>query len=655
MVLGMHRSGTSSVAELISRAGFVVPGDPLETIDEVNAHGFWESAQVVDFNEAVLTAADASWFTLQPREVQATQGEQKKMLAWLQEMLARHRQLVIKDPRLCILLPVWLPLLEQLEAEIQFVFVNRFPDFVSASLERRDGFSLETGFALWIKYCWQSLSHLQSRVCYFVNYEDLLVDRSQSVSLLNWLRVESAGEVAKGVIDQTLARNTQRFESLGNPVVALARRIHQVIASWSGCRVINVTPLKEIFENNVFFGQYELLVSFLDDANVRLVNARRKMMENGRLYELSVAVIEQKDLAIEENARHIQRCHGELETMRERLQVQAAADIERQQHLDARAQELEEALDRERQAVGYIDKCHLRIAELDAIVIEHEACEKSLVEWRERFDRENEALLVTQDRERQAVDYIEKCHHRIAEQDKALAEYEECRRAAQHWETRFYAESAALAEVVVREETLIADLERCHSQRAEQAQQLQALFGVRQELQDWQQRYRSLADNLRQAWDREKIATEVVKRNQQQLAVFRNALGAADTQLLRYQQMLLQSEKNFGYLQQQYLDCQLELMQATTEMAAVGDLLDTQATCLSVADLPGSDLPLASLIRQLLIDRLALIHRVNGLVTALSQCRAEMAAHGREKSYLLSHTTLGFFNRKALARINNND
>ena len=63
-ILGVHRSGTSLAAEIVSEMGFSVPGEMLDVVESINAHGFWESKEVVDFNESFLAACGKKWFDL---------------------------------------------------------------------------------------------------------------------------------------------------------------------------------------------------------------------------------------------------------------------------------------------------------------------------------------------------------------------------------------------------------------------------------------------------------------------------------------------------------------------------------------------------------------------------------------------------------------
>ena len=60
VILGMHRSGTSSVAGALSLLGAAAPKTLLEPAPD-NPKGFWESREIVQFNDRVLQAGQSWW------------------------------------------------------------------------------------------------------------------------------------------------------------------------------------------------------------------------------------------------------------------------------------------------------------------------------------------------------------------------------------------------------------------------------------------------------------------------------------------------------------------------------------------------------------------------------------------------------------------
>ena len=60
LVLGMHRSGTSALANLLALAGADLPRDVMPA-DEHNARGYFEPWRIAVFNDRRLAAAGSAW------------------------------------------------------------------------------------------------------------------------------------------------------------------------------------------------------------------------------------------------------------------------------------------------------------------------------------------------------------------------------------------------------------------------------------------------------------------------------------------------------------------------------------------------------------------------------------------------------------------
>jgi hypothetical protein len=155
LVLGMHRSGTSFVAGQLVRAGFAVPGTPMLG-DGGTEGGFFEPREVTALNEAMLRATGAGWHdVLRPRlldDPAAAARHCATAATLLDNLLAGPGRAMIKDPRLCLVLPCWLDALDALGLRARLVVVVRSPVEVALSLQRRNGISLIHGQLLWARY-----------------------------------------------------------------------------------------------------------------------------------------------------------------------------------------------------------------------------------------------------------------------------------------------------------------------------------------------------------------------------------------------------------------------------------------------------------------------------------------------------------------------
>lgn len=172
-VLGMHRSGTSVVAQLIAAMGAYAGEDAkLPKGDAFNPSGYWEHRDVVALNEEILRSLDASWGA--PLQIPQTPPspafvERARTIA---QTLAAHGTSVLKDPRMSILFPYWRDALDNPAC----VLVWREPAAVARSLESRDDIPLPAGLALWEEYTRAMLVATRGVPRVLVSYEELVAD-----------------------------------------------------------------------------------------------------------------------------------------------------------------------------------------------------------------------------------------------------------------------------------------------------------------------------------------------------------------------------------------------------------------------------------------------------------------------------------------------
>ncbi len=185
IVLGMHRSGTSSVARLLNMMGayFAAEGAAMLPTD-ANPKGYWERNDVVQLNEGILANLGATWDRISSLNLdKITDGLHKEFDKQARNIifnLDSHRPWMIKDPRFCLLLPLWLNLMEVPLC----IYVYRNPIQVAQSLYRRDRFSIHLGMALWEKYNLWALTHSSDIPRILVSYHDLMDKPIETVNLL---------------------------------------------------------------------------------------------------------------------------------------------------------------------------------------------------------------------------------------------------------------------------------------------------------------------------------------------------------------------------------------------------------------------------------------------------------------------------------------
>ena len=154
IVLGMHRSGTSALTGMLHASGLGAPNDALGAT-ESNPFGYWESSCLVELSNRLLHDLGSHWsrmFDLPPRWITSPLVAQ-----WISDYLQafslvfnENKHLVVKDPRLCILLEPLLPCLQSGLMEVDYLLILRSPVEVIASLNKSEGIGFNESLKLWI-------------------------------------------------------------------------------------------------------------------------------------------------------------------------------------------------------------------------------------------------------------------------------------------------------------------------------------------------------------------------------------------------------------------------------------------------------------------------------------------------------------------------
>ncbi len=185
IVLGNHRSGTSVVSRLINMMGaYIAPENLIMPPKSDNQKGFWERIDVVNLNDEILAASNASWEMPERFDLGKISSEAQSSLALkIKDILSSlndHQPWVVKDPRLSLTLPLWRP---QLKNPV-IVYVYRNPVQVSQSLHKRNNFPIHFGLALWEAYTVAALNNSHGLPRVLINYELLMSDPVSLVSNL---------------------------------------------------------------------------------------------------------------------------------------------------------------------------------------------------------------------------------------------------------------------------------------------------------------------------------------------------------------------------------------------------------------------------------------------------------------------------------------
>ena len=180
LVAGMHRSGTSAVSRVLSLVGCELPNTLMSPGLNDNETGFWESQKIAILNEEILASAGSTWSDWQAFNPgwydSPVAGEfHDRAVTLLHEEFDRSRLFVLKDPRICRMLPFWIRAIEDFGARPCIVSPIRNPLDVAASLEVRDGIDTSVGHLLWLRHVLAAESASRGLKRAYLRFEELLV------------------------------------------------------------------------------------------------------------------------------------------------------------------------------------------------------------------------------------------------------------------------------------------------------------------------------------------------------------------------------------------------------------------------------------------------------------------------------------------------
>lgn len=222
-ILGMHRSGTSALARVLNLMGLYFGGEQVSTgRNPENRKGFWERRDVRTLNDTILFNAGCDWDCVSAFDVDALPDERmddyRAAMADIVMDMDAHRPWFLKEPRFCLLFPVWRAVLEMPFC----IHIHRNPLEVAHSLKARNRVPIRVGLALWEFYNRLALRASDGLARYIVSYEDLLDNPTTTVGTIHAaleqygayeLRVPTARELG-AFLDHGLRHHRHELKSV---------------------------------------------------------------------------------------------------------------------------------------------------------------------------------------------------------------------------------------------------------------------------------------------------------------------------------------------------------------------------------------------------------------------------------------------------------
>ncbi len=210
LVLGMHRSGTSAVTQLLALSGASLPENVMAG-DEHNAKGYFEPWKIAMFNDGRLREGGTAWddifaFPYRPLALKDERRWLNRAAALFEEEYGETAHPLLKDPRVTVLMPFWRTVLTELDIEARCVIPVRHPLAVAGSLSRRNDFAPEKSILIWTAYMLAAEAYTRDLPRAFVSYDHLLTDWRTEVA-----RIEAAHGAPLPKLDAAAGKAIDRF------------------------------------------------------------------------------------------------------------------------------------------------------------------------------------------------------------------------------------------------------------------------------------------------------------------------------------------------------------------------------------------------------------------------------------------------------------
>ncbi len=314
VILGMHRSGTSVLTGLVSLFGGYVGADLMPPTKD-NPKGYFENNKIYLLNERILRENNTSWHDysfvaedIKKSDFQEYVSDAKKVV---QSELKFVNKLIIKDPRICILFPIWEQALQELEINIRVIFAYRSPLEVAHSLLKRDEIPVEKGLMLWSHYFLQSEIYSRNFQRMIVEYDKDFHDLPKFLDQVSgFIGVDVSEDILQSAIDlytPNLKHHKVALDNISDDLPSYLVKLISLLLDKKLSAKKKIDQIRTEFNNAIKFYQYKkpFYLKEIKDRDEQIINREedKEKQEEERL-RLEGIIKELKE-TIEENSFRI--------------------------------------------------------------------------------------------------------------------------------------------------------------------------------------------------------------------------------------------------------------------------------------------------------------------------------------------------------------
>ena len=277
LVMGVARSGTSALARVLSLLGAGLPRDIMGP-GLGNERGFWESNRIVALSDEMLGVHSSDWFDPRPFPRRWFANEEAmtfvdRAAALLENDYEGAPLIVVKDPRICRLVPIYTAALERAGYSARVVVTLRHPIEVIESLRRLVGTAPLVSELIWIRHILEMEASTRNALRVWVTYDNLLENwypiQAMIAAKLDILWPKSPDRVAEEIaafLEPNLRHFDLRRDQLCSTIGSLASKV------WSTAR-FGLTGDEAALQTG--FDEIRLVVDEVDRLNAAQIEQER--------------------------------------------------------------------------------------------------------------------------------------------------------------------------------------------------------------------------------------------------------------------------------------------------------------------------------------------------------------------------------------------
>ncbi len=294
--------------------GVAVPRDLMNPTED-NPRGYWESRSLMALHERILSSMQMRWFDTERlpdgwQSVPEISNSKVMISAFLEEQFPAEELFLLKDPRMCRLIPLWVEVLESIDVDIKIVIPVRHPLEVASSLARRDDLLADSACLLCLRHLLEAECATRDLDRSFVQYSQLLEDPARALN-----------RISKDLGIRWPNREESRLHSLADSVDSRLR--HHV----RDTEVADESDVIASSAQRVYRAMLRLCEDQQDGTAQDSMDAERgKLNQADQLYVPTIrerrnlanaqaAQLEESRLEISQNHREIDQKHAELEEL----------------------------------------------------------------------------------------------------------------------------------------------------------------------------------------------------------------------------------------------------------------------------------------------------------------------------------------------------